>query len=80
MKLYSIKDTKNKFMRPFEEVNNDMAIRTLKAIANDKNTQVGMFPEDFELWEIGTFNEETAILESKVEFLTRAIDHVRKEK
>lgn len=80
MKLYSIKDTKNKFMRPFEEVNDDMAIRTLKAIANDKNTQIGMFPEDFELWKIGNFEEETAILTSEICFLSRAIDHVRKEK
>lgn len=80
MKLYSIKDTKNKFMRPFEEVNDDMAIRTLKAIANDKNTQIGMFPEDFELWCVGSFNEETAELTSEITFLARAIDHVRKEK
>lgn len=80
MNLYSIKDTKNKFMRPFEEVNDTMAIRTLKAIANDKNTQIGMFPEDFELWCVGGFNEETAELTSEITFLTRAIDHVRKEK
>lgn len=80
MKLYSIKDTKSKYMRPFEEVNDDMAIRTLKAISNDKNTQIGMFPEDFELWSIGEFNETTAELTSEVKFLARAIDHVRKEK
>ena len=79
MKLYSIKDTKSKYMRPFEEVNDDMAIRTLKAISNDKNTQIGMFPEDFELWSIGEFNETTAELKSEVKFLARAIDHVRKE-
>ena len=79
MKLYSIKDTKSKYMRPFEEVNDDMAIRTLKAISNDKNTQIGMFPEDFELWSIGEFNKTTAELKSEVKFLARAIDHVRKE-
>lgn len=75
MKLYSIKDTKNKFMKPFEEVNDDCAIRTCKTLANDDRTMIGMFPEDYELWRIGNFNEENAELTSDLEFICRAIDH-----
>lgn len=80
MKLYSIKDTKNTFNKPFNEVNDDMAIRALKALCNNRDTQVGMFPEDFELWKIGEFNEETAELTSDIKFLVRAVDHIKKEK
>lgn len=63
LKLYSIKDTKGAFMVPFVNQNDSLAVREVKTIVNgQKGSPVTLYPEDFELWCIGTFDEVTGIV------------------
>lgn len=72
MTLYSIKDTKaGTFGNLFPDVNKFTAMRQMTQFVNsgdDKNIIVKN-PQDFELWSIGTFNQESGELESKTEFI-----------
>lgn len=71
MMLVSIKDTKSlSFGRPAPAVNKDVAIRDVKILVNDnQSTLISKFPEDFELWQVGEFHEDTGILDSKLEVI-----------
>jgi len=60
-KLYSVKDVKSGlFNAPLMFVTKGEAIRGFSQAANDKGTMVGKYPEDFALYELGEFNEESA--------------------
>lgn len=70
MILYAIKDNKSgKFDRPFPMINDQVAIRGFKTIVNDKNTEPGKYPEDFELYKVGEMSEDTGVVVSDVVFL-----------
>lgn len=59
-KLFSIYDTKaDRYFNPFTAEHNADALRQFQQVANDIQTQIGQFPEDFVLYVIGTF--DTAI-------------------
>lgn len=63
--LYVIFDVKAKFYnKPFYLPNTATAIRTFTDLANDMNTDIGKHPEDFILFEIGTYDDATATIES----------------
>lgn len=71
--LFAVKDIKtNTFNRPFPEANRVNAIRGLSIVVNDKQTQIAHFPQDFELFEVGTFDDETGHINTKVEFVASA--------
>lgn len=59
--LYSIRDIKNDFAMPFTASNDSTAVRMYKASASEKNSTLAMFPADFELWHVGSFETETAL-------------------
>ena len=71
MMLFSIKDSKSlSFGKPAPAVNMDVAIRDVKILVNDnQSTLVSKFPEDFELWQVGVFHEDTGLIESKLEYI-----------
>ena len=71
MMLVAIKDTKSQaYGRPSLAINKDVAIRDVKSLVNDSaKTLVSQFPGDFELWQVGTYAENTGIIESKLEFI-----------
>lgn len=50
------------FDAPFSCRHKNEAIREWHIVASDRNTKFGKNPEDFDLYEIGTFNEETGEL------------------
>nr|WAE43476.1 MAG: nonstructural protein [Microviridae sp.] len=59
LNLYCIKDNKVAcFGKPFSEQNHIQAQRALHVAVNDKTIQIGMFPEDFDLYLVGTFNDQ----------------------
>jgi len=62
--LYGIKDDKvHAFTGKLFEARNDQeASRMLHAAVNDDKIQLSMYPEDFSLWRIGTYDDETGIL------------------
>lgn len=59
--MYAIYDEKSKvYNKPFSMINEAVAIRAVKDLTLDKNTEVGRHPYDFSLWELGTYDDETA--------------------
>lgn len=63
--VFSIFDAKAKaFGQPFFAFNGSVAMRTVAAVARDGQSLVSKFPEDYQLYHIGQFNDETALLEA----------------
>lgn len=64
--LYSIKDSKTGFMKPDFGLNHKAAIRDfelmLATVSGD--TIMGFCPEDFDLYHIGAFDNETGLVTS----------------
>jgi len=59
--MYAIYDEKSKvYNKPFAMINEAVAIRAVKDLTLDTNTEVGRHPMDFSLWELGTYDDETA--------------------
>ena len=57
--LFSVFDKKtNIWSDPYPYIKKGEAIRAFQGTANDKNSQIGVYPEDFELYHIGTMNNE----------------------
>lgn len=66
MKLYSVKDVKGAFAAPFTALNDSIAARNIKSfITTQKGHEWSMYPEDFELWYLGEFDEVTGIIAPK---------------
>lgn len=78
-KLYSIYDSKAKlYFRPFTARTRGEALRLFQQAANDKQTQIGEYPEDFILFEIGEFNDSNGNLTAEPHTsLGKALDYVR---
>lgn len=65
MQLFTVRDTKSKsFHRPFTARTPEDATRILQQNVNDPNPQnlMNQYPEDFDLWLIGNFDELTGQL------------------
>lgn len=63
MKLYSVKDVKGAFAAPFLALNDSIAARNIKSfMLTQKGHEWSLYPEDFELWFIGEFDELTGLI------------------
>lgn len=59
--LYSVYDRKAKvFCKPFTAENHEVAVRSFAFAANDKTTDIGRYPEDFVLYHLGSFDDNSA--------------------
>lgn len=78
--LYVIYDAKAEFYRgPYVFRNKADAGRAFGRMAADKQSQVGQHPEDFIMYEVGTFNDLTGEVEQCAHVsLGKAIDYVAK--
>lgn len=73
---YSIYDVKDQsFAMPMFVKNDDIAIRNIVAAAG-QGSLLSMFPQDFELYQIGEFDAETGHLEPLEEprYIGRVLD------
>ena len=70
--LYSVKDCKIGFNTLFDAPNNACAIRMFADSVNKPDTPLAQHPEDYQLFFIGTRDDETGDLESKPTFLENA--------
>lgn len=61
---YAIRDTKAEaFTRPpFFAPNKGVVGRAFSGMVNDPSTEIGKYPADFTLFEIGEFDETTGVL------------------
>lgn len=74
--LYSVKDTKlGKFGIPFTAPNDEIAKRNLISTIRAGNNNIAEFPEDFQLFKVGTMNDDTGELKTEIKFLTNAIEY-----
>lgn len=63
LKVYSVKDVKGAFAAPFLALNDALAARNIKGfLKTQKGHEWSLYPEDFELWLLGEFDEQTGII------------------
>ncbi|QXP08398.1 MAG: nonstructural protein [Arizlama microvirus] len=60
LSIFAVKDNKAScYNRPFAEINVLNAVRGLSVAVNNQESQIMHFPEDFDLYQIGTFDDVT---------------------
>lgn len=72
--IFAIKDVKVGFMQPFIQVNDAVALREFTNIVNSGSSVVSANYTDMELYRIGSYNQDTGLIESKVDFLIKGSD------
>lgn len=59
-RIYSIRDQKSEiFNLPFHKKTHGEAERDFRSLVNDKNSMVHKYPEDFDLYYIGDYDDNT---------------------
>lgn len=62
LKIYTVYDSKAEcYLQPFYCKSKGDALRSFAEIANDKQAQIGKYPEDFTLFELGSWDESTCL-------------------
>lgn len=65
LKIYSIRDSKAEiYNAPFFQKTHGEAERSFKTLANDQKSTVCQHPEDFDLWYLGVYNDQTGTIQS----------------
>lgn len=63
LKLFCIRDSKGEFYdRIFQQHTIGEAERTFYSLANDPKTQIGQYPEDYDLYYLGDFDNITGTI------------------
>lgn len=61
MKIYAIYDSVSvAYMQPFFCINEQVAMRHFRNLANDSQSNIARNPQDFVLYQIGTFDDQSA--------------------
>lgn len=72
--MYAIKDCKSGYLQPSCDVNKDVAVRNFAQAVQAGNGLLGFAPEDFELYKVGTYDTDSAVLTPcNPEFICSAI-------
>jgi hypothetical protein len=59
--IYTVYDSKAEcYLSPFYCKSKGEALRSFAEIANDKQSQIGKYPEDFTMFELGEFDDSNA--------------------
>lgn len=59
-KVFSIRDSKSElFGTPFFNITHGEAERNFKTLVNDPKSSVSVYPEDFDLYYLGTYDDIT---------------------
>lgn len=51
------------------------AIRSFRQAVNDPQTPISINPTDYELWQLGEYNDQNGEISAKAELLARAEDY-----
>jgi len=82
LKIFSILDKKSEiWSRPIFMQKTGMMLRSFKDLANDKSHPIGQHPEDYYMYQIGTWNEHRGEIKSLDPFQPygSALDYKDKE-
>lgn len=83
LKMFCVFDSKiGEYMQPFFATHSGEALRGWEQLVNDGKSNLFQYPEDFSLFEIGTFDTEKAVFQSlnTPHSLATAISYKRKPK
>lgn len=59
--VYAIFDSvANMYNKPFHQVNEAVALRTCKDLANDPNSEIAKNPDNYSLFHLGEYDDATA--------------------
>lgn len=64
--MYCIQDVKTTFMTPVVDVNDEAAIRGFKIAVQRDNGIMGIKPEDFRFYRIGSYDNESGVITPEV--------------
>ena len=74
--IFSVFDEKAKaFANPFFIPNKGQAVRSFGDAVSDGNTMLSKHPGDYQLYEIGTFDESSAVLTSEVRVVGQLVSY-----
>lgn len=60
LKMFSIRDSKSEiFNSPFYAKTTSEAERSFRQLTNDPKSTISQFPEDFDLYEVGTYDDNS---------------------
>jgi len=63
--IFAVYDKKVEvFLAPFFAKHMVEAIRSITQVAKDQKTSIGLYPNDYSLHQIGSFNEETGEIDA----------------
>lgn len=63
MKIFAVKDQKgDMFNQPFQQRTVGEAERMMSRLIEDPQSMVGKFPEDFDLYELGSYNTLNGVI------------------
>lgn len=77
LKLYAIRDSKGGMYKPpFTQQAHGEAERSFKMMADNQESMVGRFPEDYDLYYLGKFDDQTGKFQTldTPEHMMKAID------
>lgn len=64
LKIYSIRDSKGElYNQPFYQKTHGEAERTFRELTNDEKSMVSKYPDDFDLYFLGSFNDANGTFE-----------------
>ena len=70
--VYSIRDARVGYGNPFVQPNDDVALRTMRSLLVDPQSEFSRSPKDYSIWRVGTFDTDTGIIDSLIpEMLSR---------
>lgn len=82
LRIYSIRDSKGEiFNNPFFNKTHGEAERNFRDLVNDKQTTVGRHPEDYDLYHIGEYDDNTGKIQplDTPQHIVKAVQLVQKE-
>ena len=78
LKIYSIRDAKSEvYNTPFYQKTHGEALRSFMEVSTDKQSQVSKYPEDFDLYHLGEYDDntgQTSPLDTP-QHMAKAIEH-----
>lgn len=65
LKMYSIRDSKSQiFNPPFYKKTHGEAERDFSTLVKDEKSMIAQYPEDFDLYYVGTYQDDTGTIQS----------------
>lgn len=80
LKIFAIRDTKAGFYSPpFFKQTHTEAERDFREIANDQKSSLNKYPEDFDLYHLGTYDDQSGkmALEPSPVHMLKAVNVIR---